>query len=46
MVSTDFDTALLGDFLSHLETERGNDARNPQYPLGRHPLVLPLRRLA
>ena len=27
MVSTDFDTALLGDFLSHLETERGNDAR-------------------
>ena len=27
MALTDFDTALLGDFLSHLETERGNDAR-------------------
>ncbi len=27
MALADFDTALLGDFLSHLETERGNDAR-------------------
>ena len=27
MALDDFDTGLLGDFLSHLETERGNDAR-------------------
>ena len=27
MTLDDFDTALLGDFLSHLETERGNDPR-------------------
>ena len=27
MALDDFDTALLGDFLSHLESERGNDAR-------------------
>ena len=27
MAIADFDTGLLGDFLGHLETERGNDAR-------------------
>ena len=27
MALADFDTGLLGDFLGHLETERGNDAR-------------------
>ena len=27
MTLSDFDTALLGDFLSHLETKRGNDPR-------------------
>ena len=28
MTLDDFDTALLGDFMSHIETDRGNDARS------------------
>ena len=37
---------LIGAFLDHLETDRGNSVRDPQRPARRDPLPVPLRRPA
>ena len=39
----DLDSALVGDFLAHVESERGNSCPQPQYPSCRDPILLPVR---
>jgi hypothetical protein len=42
----DLDARLIGAFLDHLETGRGNSTRTRKCPAGGHPLAVPLRRAA
>ena len=42
----DLDAPLIGAFLDHLETDRGNSVRTRNARLGRDPLPVPLRRTA
>ena len=42
----DIDAPLVAAFLTHLETERGQQRVHPQRPAHRDPLALPLRRPA